>query len=225
MSTITTEQVASLSGPNQYLLRRLHSLSGIVPLGAFLLEHFFTNSYATYGPTAFDEAVEKISSFPYLVLIETVTIFLPLLYHGVYGLFIAYQGQPNAFTLGYPRNWMYTLQRVTGIISFVFIGWHLWMFRIRKVIEPGYAITFDNVARELSVNWIFALYAIGILAAVFHLANGFWSFGVSWGITVSRQSQRISGYACFAFGVAFALIGINALLAFRQLSLGQGILF
>ncbi|MFN7975646.1 MAG: hypothetical protein U0166_25455 [Acidobacteriota bacterium] len=50
------------------------------------------------------------SPLPYLVVIETVTIFLPLLYHGVYGLFISYQGKPNPFALGYPRNWMYTLQ-------------------------------------------------------------------------------------------------------------------
>ena len=28
---------------NSFLLRRLHSLTGIVPIGAFLLEHFISN--------------------------------------------------------------------------------------------------------------------------------------------------------------------------------------
>jgi succinate dehydrogenase / fumarate reductase cytochrome b subunit len=27
-----------------FVLRRLHSLTGIVPIGAFLLEHFFSNA-------------------------------------------------------------------------------------------------------------------------------------------------------------------------------------
>ena len=34
---------------NSFLLRRLHSLTGIVPIGAFLIEHFISNSEATKG--------------------------------------------------------------------------------------------------------------------------------------------------------------------------------
>ena len=37
---------------NSFLLRRLHSLSGIIPIGAFLLEHFISNSEATKGALA-----------------------------------------------------------------------------------------------------------------------------------------------------------------------------
>ena len=33
-----------------FILRKLHQLSGIVPLGAFLLEHFYTNSKALSRP-------------------------------------------------------------------------------------------------------------------------------------------------------------------------------
>jgi len=32
-----------------FLLRRLHSLTGIVPIGAFLLEHFLSNAEAFKG--------------------------------------------------------------------------------------------------------------------------------------------------------------------------------
>ena len=32
--------------------RRLHSLSGVIPIGAFLVEHFFTNSFSRQGPEA-----------------------------------------------------------------------------------------------------------------------------------------------------------------------------
>src|SRR5437899_8013243 len=47
-----------------FLLRRLHSLSGIVPIGAFLVEHFISNAFATRGPAAYAKQVEFLSSFP-----------------------------------------------------------------------------------------------------------------------------------------------------------------
>ncbi len=39
---------------NSFLLRRLHSLTGIVPIGAFLLEHFISNyeAFKDRKPTA-----------------------------------------------------------------------------------------------------------------------------------------------------------------------------
>ena len=36
-----------------FVLRKLHQLSGIMPLGFFLLEHFYTNSKALTGPADF----------------------------------------------------------------------------------------------------------------------------------------------------------------------------
>jgi succinate dehydrogenase / fumarate reductase cytochrome b subunit len=33
-----------------FILRKLHQPTGIVPRGAFLLEHFYTNSKALTGP-------------------------------------------------------------------------------------------------------------------------------------------------------------------------------
>jgi succinate dehydrogenase / fumarate reductase cytochrome b subunit len=36
-----------------FLLHKLHSLLGIVPLGAFLLEHFISNYDALKGPIAY----------------------------------------------------------------------------------------------------------------------------------------------------------------------------
>jgi len=37
---------------SSFLLRRLHSLSGIFPIGAFLVEHFFSNAFAVNGANA-----------------------------------------------------------------------------------------------------------------------------------------------------------------------------
>src|ERR671917_1621359 len=115
-----------------FILRKLHQLSGIVPLGAFLLEHFYTNSKAVNpqtGEKAFNDAVEWLQGIPYILLGEITFIFIPLLFHAIYGLFITWEARPNNLAYPYPRNWFYTIQRVTGIILFFFILFHVLNFR------------------------------------------------------------------------------------------------
>ncbi|HYG79956.1 MAG TPA: hypothetical protein VD861_06190 [Pyrinomonadaceae bacterium] len=126
-----------------FVLRKLHQLSGIVPLGAFLLEHFYTNSKAVHptdGPRAFNKAVEDLQAIPYILLVEITFIFIPLLFH--------------------------------------------------------------------------AIYVVGILATIWHFANGIWLFMVDWGIAIGARAQRLTGYACIAVGFVLLAVAINALTAF-----------
>jgi hypothetical protein len=37
---------------------------------------------------------------------------------------------------------------------------------------------------------------------------------VDWGITIGERAQRLTGYACIAFGVFLLAVGINAAIAF-----------
>jgi len=74
--------------------------------------------------------------------------------------------------------------------------------------------SFDIVAREFSMAPIFIVYVIGIASTVWHLANGVWLFLVDWGITIGDRAQRLTGYACIAFGVLLLAVGINAAVAF-----------
>ncbi len=64
-----------------FLLRKLHQLTGIVPLGLFFFAHMFTNSKAVNGEAAFEKAVQDLHDIPYLLFIEIFGIFLPLLFH------------------------------------------------------------------------------------------------------------------------------------------------
>lgn len=76
--------------------RKLHSLLGVIPLGFFLLEHMITNFSAVEGGSqGFKEAVAFLNSLPLVLVLEIFGIWLPLLYHGVYGLYIAFQAKPN----------------------------------------------------------------------------------------------------------------------------------
>ena len=44
-------------------------------------------------------------------------------------------------------------------------------------------------------------YVIGVLACVYHLCNGLWTMGITWGVWTSPAAQRRATYVCAAFGV------------------------
>lgn len=204
-----------------FVLRKLHQLTGIMPLGIFLLEHFYTNSKALAGPAEFNGAVKDLQSIPYILLVEIGGIFIPLIYHAVYGLVITVEARPNNLHYPYARNWFYTIQRVTGVILFFFILFHVLNFRFG--LMPGLNMisvadhpeqAFQVVAGEFRRLPIFIVYLVGITATVWHLANGIWLFLVDWGIAIGERAQRLTGYACIGFGVLLLAVGINAAVAF-----------
>ncbi len=204
-----------------FILRKLHQLSGIMPLGLFLLEHFYTNSKALTGAADFNNAVKDLQSIPYILFVEIGGIFIPLIYHAVYGLVITMEARPNNLNYPYPRNWFYLIQRITGVILFFFITFHVLNFRFGLVpglntisVAHSPEMAFDIVSREFHMVWIFMIYVVGITATVWHLANGIWLFLVDWGITIGERAQRLTGYACIGFGVFLLLVGINAAVAF-----------
>ena len=118
--------------PRRFLLRRLHSLCGVLPIGVFLVIHLWTNLHAIRGRGAFRHAVEDIQSIPGLGVIEFVAILAPLAFHAIYGVVIAAQSRFNVHRYSYTRNWMFVLQRVTGLIAVAFLVVQLGQFRAAK---------------------------------------------------------------------------------------------
>ena len=218
-----------------FILRKLHQLSGIVPLGAFLLEHFYTNSKAMTGREDFNNAVRDLQSIPYILSIETGVIFIPLVYHAVYGLVITVESRPNNLNYPYPRNWFYLIQRITGVILFFFILFHVLNFRFGvipgldtygRAVAHNWQQAYDIVANEFRIWWIAIIYVIGITATAWHFANGIWLFMVDWGIAIGARAQRLTGYACIAFGILLMMVGLNAMVSFiRPGGLLGGILY
>src|ERR1700712_3354781 len=80
---------------HSFFWRKLHSLSGVVPIGAFLVEHIVSNFEALKGPAAYAGQVKFLNSLPLVRVLEWVFIFLPILYHGLYGLYIWWRGKSN----------------------------------------------------------------------------------------------------------------------------------
>jgi succinate dehydrogenase/fumarate reductase cytochrome b subunit (b558 family) len=208
------------AGRRTYVLKRLHSLSGVLPVGVFLLEHLWTNSKALQGEGAFTGAVNDLQSLPYLPIIEVFGIFLPLAFHGVYGAYLAFIGRQNALAYKYPRNWLYLLQRVSGLLTLGFIVYHLGEFRVQKLLHGMSAEAFYPTLQAhmsstyLGVPWVGMLYLVGLAASVFHFANGLSCFCLSWGITVTRAAQRRVALACWGVGAVLFVVGASTVIFF-----------
>jgi len=198
-----------------FLLRRLHSLSGIIPVGLFLIEHFVSNAFATKGPGAYTKQVDLLTSFPFVVGLELFGIWLPILYHSLYGFFIWYRGDSNVGEYPWTGNWMYNAQRWTGGIAFFYMVWHTWHLRftgIHLLSHP--AAAFGKVQLEFQSPWAVAFYAVGIFCASWHFAYGLWLFAAKWGITRGDGARRRFGYVCFAIGALFIIVGAATMYSF-----------
>ncbi len=232
MTTATASDftVPLLGGRAHFLLRRLHSLTGLV-FGGYLVVHLLVNATliegvrheGEAGKTVFQIQVDKIHSLPFLPVVETVFIYLPILYHTLYGIWITLTGQPNVNHYSYGKNWFYFFQRVSAVILVFFMLFHILGMKGVFGGDIGRALTFAPLhASQSTVNhfhagwWVgYFIYPIGILASCYHLANGFWTAAITWGLTVSAEAQRRWGLACaglFAFTLGCGLLALVSVL-------------
>ena len=223
---------------HEFLIRRLHSLSGLVPIGAYMVLHLVTNASVLSGPGTYQGNVYKIYSLGALLpFIEWGGIFIPILFHAIIGVVIVMGMVPNSSSYPYMSNWRYMLQRWTGVIAFAFIMWHVFHMRgwfhaefwFNHVSEPLGGANFrpydaaSTAGLALQNLVVVALYAIGILACVYHLANGIWASGITWGVWTSPPAQSRALTVCAAFGIVLAMVGLGALWGIHQVGHGEAL--
>src|SRR5215467_1436915 len=167
---------------HSFFWRRLHSLSGIIPVGAFLIEHFVSNAFA--------DQVKFLTGLPFVLWLEIIGIYIPLAYHSLYGFYIWFRGDSNVSQYPWVGNFMYSAQRWTGAITFLYIVWHTYTMRFSGIhLLTNSQAAFHKVQAELQNPWAGAFYVIGITAASWHFAYGLYLFCAKWGITVSENSR------------------------------------
>jgi succinate dehydrogenase / fumarate reductase cytochrome b subunit len=205
-----------------FLLRRLHSLTGIL-FGGYLMVHLIVNATMIEGNDSFANQVNKIHSLPFLNAIEWTFIYLPLIFHSVYGIWITFAGRPNVFDYPYGKNVYYTLQRISAIIILGFVLFHVlgmkgW-FGPTLEFEYGPGQAAASTARHINSHWVVAwvVYPLGVFASCFHLANGFWTAAISWGLAVSAKAQKRWGWVCAAIFVFSFGCGMTAWVAALRL--------
>lgn len=206
--------VTVLSKNHEFLWRRLHSLLGIIPVGLFLVFHLSLNFTAVGGEDAYNNSTGVMDLIPpaLLTIVEWVVIYIPLLFHGLYGVYIAFTATNNPKRFSTYRNWMFVLQRFTGVFLVIFIAWHIFQTRIAKAF--GAEVNFNMMEEIVKNPLMLAFYILGILSATLHLSNGLWSFLVSWGITQSPKSQKIASNITMVIFVLLSILGVGAILAF-----------
>lgn len=210
-----------------YLLRKLHSLTGILPIGGYLLFHLFENSQILLGAEKFQKGVDFIESFQWMIIPVEALLIGSLLFHGLYGLVIAAEARPNVGRYPLARNWFFIFQRVSGVIALLFIGFHVWQTRFHVYMgmyggwEPVHVSAkwmSENIWGADGNNMLLAsAYIIGVVMSVFHLTNGIWSFLIKWGITVGPRAQRVSAYAFTSLGVILSAAGVAIAYGFKNI--------
>ncbi len=218
---------------DSYLLHKLHSLSGILPIGLFMIFHLTVNSYSLRGANEFNVAAKAISYAPFIVLLEIGIIAIPILFHAIYGIFIAMEMQGpggNVSYYGYQRNWLYVLQRWSGVVALAYLLWHTYDTTFTKYYieltggevghELGFkAISFDAMAWRMANPIYLAFQIFGVTAAAFHLGNGLLNFAIRWGIAIGREAQRIA--AAFGWVVGLGLTVLGAAIAINFANHGR----
>ncbi len=225
-SVTANDPSQSFFARNQFLIYRLFSLAGLMPVGAFLAVHLLTNASVLAGPATFQARVDMIHSLgPLLVPIEWAFIFLPMLFHAVVGFVIIANGMPNVGSYAYVSNVRYTLQRATDMIAFVVIIWHVTQLHWLGTpfgggrFDPHYATS--SAAVVLRPLLVTILYAVGILSTVFHFSNGLWTMGITWGLWTSPAAMRRANLVSVFVGVLLGGAGLGALGGMRSVNVEQ----
>jgi succinate dehydrogenase / fumarate reductase cytochrome b subunit len=220
--TATDMTAPLIGGHHHFLLRRLHSLTGLV-FGGYLIVHLLVNATIAQGGMVYQLQVNKIHDLPFLPVIEWTFIYLPILYHTIYGIWITLTGQPNVTNYPYGKNIFYVLQRVSAIVIVLFILFHVLalkygLFGTTLAFAPDHAL--KTVATHMHAGWpiVWIIYPLGILASCYHLANGFWTAAITWGLTISAASQRRWGFVCAGLFTVTFIAGMMALIAAANLN-------
>lgn len=200
---------------HSFFWRRLHSLSGIIPIGAFLVEHFSSNAFATNGWASYADQVKFLTGLPFVFALEIIGIYIPLAYHSLYGFYIWFRGKSNVSEYPWAGNFMYAAQRWTGAVTFFYIAWHTYTMRFSGIhLMTHSQAAFQKVQMELHHPWALAFYIVGIIAASWHFSYGLYLFCAKWGITVSEKSRRNFGFVCGVIALVFIAVGLMTVSAF-----------
>ncbi len=217
---------------HEFLIRRLHSLSGLLPVGAYMIVHLLTNASILNGVESFQNLVYQIHSLGKILwIVEWGFIFLPLLFHAGFGVVIIMGSKSNTSQYSYVANWRYRMQRITGMVALLFIGFHV--LHMHGWFHVGFWKTFAHAigmaqfspynaastAGEAMQSTILmpVFYFVGIAACVYHLANGVWTMGITWGVWTTPQAQKRATIACAGLGGFVMIVAISALVGFCTL--------
>jgi succinate dehydrogenase / fumarate reductase cytochrome b subunit len=195
-------------------LRRIHSLTGMIPLGVFLVEHLAVNSTALAGPEMFRAVAAGLGGVPGRLWLEILGIGLPLLVHMTIGVLIAAEipeeGNQDA------RGWSAWSQRLTGIYLMIYVAFHVWGTRLSPEVVRDRQDLFVVMHAQVRDPGGFAFHALGVLSAAWHLGHGLPRFAARWWPRAAPGALRAAAGVGYSLAAALAIVGIATLAAFAR---------
>jgi succinate dehydrogenase / fumarate reductase, cytochrome b subunit len=215
----TTRPVSLLD--RHVLARRAFSLSGVLPLGIFLVSHAMLNALALQGDRAFAAVVDRLEHLPALAFVEWALVFAPLFFHAAAGLWMVVARQSFGIP---PRPYSPAVRmaiRATGVLSLAFVAMHLPELRFHS---PGVRLGGDALATVLvadlsstavGVPWRALVYLAGTACVTFHFATGLW--GLLSASRTGKDQARLRAGAALLTGLVGAGLWITfaAVVVFR----------
>ena len=213
--------VAAALGKESFFWHKLHSLTGVMPVGFYMVQHLTLNSFSLVSADKYNGVSDFFYSMPehILLAIEVFMVWVPLLFHMVYGGFMAQRAQSNYLTTKYKwsQNLMFFLQRASGLFLVAFLIFHFCTTTLQiKRLGSHEVVSYAAMRAQLSQfsYLMLVFYMLGVLAASYHLCFGLWNFCIRWGITISEQAQvRVQKMSLGLF-VAITALGWAALFGF-----------
>jgi succinate dehydrogenase / fumarate reductase cytochrome b subunit len=193
------------------LLRRAFTLSGVVPLGVFLVVHLVVNLRALSGDRAFDGAVGLYARVPGLALLEALLVFAPLLFHAAVGLWLIAGRRSLSIPSPYPAP-VRVAVRVTGVLTLAFLALHLPDLRLHAGgARLGGPALLTLLEAELSsmrsgLPWRGVVYLVGSASAVFHFVAGLWAVHAATPRGQGERARRRAAWWAGAVGVTMWLL-------------------
>ena len=206
--------ITNLAPSRAVLLRRAFTVSGVLPLGAFLVVHLATNARALAGEGAFNRAVSGYSRVPGLALFEALFVFAPLLFHASFGFWLIVARRPLTVPSPYPPM-VRGAVRVTGVLAVAFLAMHLPELRLRSPgARPGGAMLLSVLSADLSslhygIPWRGVAYLVGSGCVCFHFAAGLWAFFAGTRHGGPESARRRAAWWAAAVGVTMWVLFVD----------------
>ncbi|TPW03944.1 MAG: succinate dehydrogenase cytochrome b556 subunit, partial [bacterium] len=180
--------VPNAKSGNDYRRRKLFSFFGLVPMAIYVIIHLATHALSRMGRAGWEDRLHDWHDNPFYWPVVIAFIYLPFTFHTIYGIVLAGRGRPTGsgglHSFGYAK---YLLQRLSAVGIVLFLGAHIFKTRIEPALA-GHRLDFQHMVEAFHHPPTIAVYTLGVLGVAFHLANGLWLAGITWGLTVSRSS-------------------------------------
>jgi len=190
-----------------FINRRIHSLTGIVPLGLFLVYHLYLQLYLHSGAEVYNSVINDFYESPLAIWALIFIVYIPLFYHAILGIRLIFESSVQ-ISYTYFSHLLYWLQRISGIGVLFFVIAHIWNTQLGPWIDGSWGSHYEHLSNGFAdpQSGIItkSVYIFGILGAVFHFSNGINTFCMTWGIALTPRSQkRVLIFSIFIFLILF----------------------